>query len=348
MVEGGAFRATSIEKASRDAVFVYQHQTRPDSAESYRLVAEEWLPEEFEHPVYLILRPDGTEADPANRHYHQALPARQIEKMIDGVARDWGRGLSGRDWEEARDALAGAEEQIAAGKVDEALPALEKLAKLRARCGVKDRAAALLDLIGRARALAGAVAETNAPAAARLAALDLVGAWRLLRKSTAEGADAAAERILAEIRRFVRLRPVRLDKLLLSTGTLYYLRAEWETDLPAFDGLVLQLGYLTEAPKSFEGFATFDRVEPYRHHRAAFSMRSVDFRLKDVVNARAELWLDGVLVAEKRLAEKPAEFPYETQSVMVGPDLLTESDTLGSHVKATLRKYELGRYRPSR
>lgn len=348
MVEGGAFRATSLEKASREAVFVYQHQTRPDSAGSYRLIAEELMPEEFLHPVYLILRPDGTEADEANRHCHEALSARQIEKMIDGVARDWGKGLSGRDWEEARDALAAAEEQVAAGKVDEARPALEKLAKLRARCGVKDRAVALLDLIDRARKLAGAVAETDPPAAARLASLDLVGAWRLLRKSTADGADAAAEQVLAEIRRFVRLRPVRLDKLLLSTGTLYYLRAEWETDLPAFDGLVLQMGYLTDAPKSFEGFATFDAVEPCRHHRAAFSMRAVDFRLHDVVNARAELWLDGVLVAEERMAKTPAEFPFESESVMVGPDLLTESDTLGSRVKATLRKYELGRYRPSR
>ena len=347
-MEGGAFRTKSFEKTSRNYVFVYQHQTREDSVDSYRLVTEEYLPEDFLHPAYFFLRPDGTEADPANRHHHEALSAGQMEKILAGIQKEWGRGLDEKDYAAAKAKLEEAEAHLAAGEREAAVPLLEELAKLRERCGIKDRAKAWLTLIGEADALLPAVAEASADAAKSLGALDVVGAWRTLGRMDGEAPEALAGKLLDAIRAHVRLAPVRLERVFLSTGSLYYLRAEWATELPQFDGLVLQLSYLTDAPKSFEGFAKYREMEPFGHHRAAFSMSHRAFRLKDVVNGRAQLWLDGVLLGESLKAETPADFPWVDESVMEGPELLGEDDTLGARVKAKLEDYRIGRYPPAR
>ena len=86
-----------------------------------------------------------------------------------------------------------------------------------------------------------------------------------------------------------------------------------------FSGLTLTIAYLTDKGKTLEGFATYDQVRPYKHHRAATSLSSRMLRLADVTNARLQLWIDDFLLTEQLWkADGPKEFPYEDSNVQVG------------------------------
>ncbi len=353
-MEGGTFQSPSLARASRKYVFVLLHQTREDSRESYRLITEEYLPEEFLHPVYFFLRPDGTEVDAGNRHHHEALGPSQILKILDGIQRRWGRGLTEKEYAKHGPVFAEGRALFSRGKPAEAAERLAPLAGLKARCGLRDRAAAMRDTARVSADLASEWRELGCPeralfrgVAGALRAGDLPGAWRRLRARAEEGRlRAFREKIESELRRRIRLLPVRLSRVVAGGHIYWYLKAAWRSDLPAFDGLVLQLGYLCEGPRTCEGYARFDRVEPAPHHRAALSAAARDLRLRDVLDARARLWLDGLLLHESHHRRPPRAFPaMEDGHVLVGPDLLRKEDALAVDYRAKLVDYRLGTYR---
>ncbi|MEN8151901.1 MAG: hypothetical protein ABFS86_18950, partial [Planctomycetota bacterium] len=93
------------------------------------------------------------------------------------------------------------------------------------------------------------------------------------------------------------------------------------------------------------GYAKFDQLRPYHHHRAATCLDSRMLKLQDVTNARVQLWLDDVLLAESLWKpDVPTEFPFEESHVIVGPDLLSEKESLGVGVRAAKTRYRVGRY----
>ena len=80
-------------------VFIYLHRTKAETWEDYRRFVTEFLPEKFNHPQYLFLRPDGTEIDASLRHDHEALSAGQIVKILKrNIWPVTGKGLKPKDW----------------------------------------------------------------------------------------------------------------------------------------------------------------------------------------------------------------------------------------------------------
>ena len=355
-MEGGAFQSKKLAKASHDYVFVWLHQTQADSCASYKLVTEEFLEEEFLHPAYIFLRPDGTEIDKANRHHHEAITAQLILKILDRAQKDWGRGLSEKDYGEARASMDRALSLFVEKNEEESRKLLAGLAKLRERCGIRERAEAMLgEMAIRKKLLADWTAREGvrqglAESVERtLRSGELVTTFRTLRKASDEAAESFLPAVTEALKETIRLRPLRLDRVFADQRSYYYLRAEWETDLMPFSGLTLTLAYVTDEGMTLEGFGTFDRVRPYRHHRAATSLSSRMLKLQDVANARIQLWIDDFLLAESYWkADGPKEFPREDSNVVVGPDLLREEESLGVGVRAQLRRYQVGRYGPAK
>ncbi len=344
-MEGGAFQSKALLEESRKSVFVFLHQTREETHPSYHLITREYLEEDFLHPVYFFLRPDLTEVSKENRHHHEALGPSQIRDVLVETRKEWGAGLSEADYAKHRAALAEAEARLAAGAFAEAKALFAPLAGLKARCGIRDRAAAALRFIAALAGLSAEAAPLGGEPVALLGRGDLPGALRELRRADrGEAGKALAEKVLVAIREFVRLRPLRYEMLLLTTGTYHYLRAEWESDLPPFSGLALQLSYRTDDGKTSESYGLYDRVQPFRHHRAAVSVTSRDLRLAKVANARAQLWLGDVLLHEELLRKEPADFPEDESHVKVGPDPLPPDETLGAWVKSEGREWKVGRY----
>ncbi len=357
-MEGGAFQSKSLARASvNDYVFVFLHQTRADSVKSYKLFTEEYLEEEFLHPAYFYFRPDGTEYDKAERGHHMALTAQHIDKVLKQIAKEWGRGLGKKAYGEALATLEAAEKQMAAEETTAARAGLDRVSRLKARCGVKDRAVAMLrlmdaqiELLAAWRAIEDLPEQAKTGIEKALLGLDPVSALRLLRRERLElpAALAFEEQLTGFLRQTIRLDPVKLDKIYLKTGTLYCLKALFATDLPDFDGLVLQISYRTDRDKTLEGFATFNRVRPYRRHRAAVCLSARDLHYAEVANARVQLFVGDVLLAESLLAKSPADFPLEDSHVVFGPDLLKSSESLSAGARADLRLYKIGRYVPKR
>jgi hypothetical protein len=357
-MEGGVLQQRKLEKASKDFVFVWQHQTQADSKDSYKVITEEYFEEDFFHPAYLFIRPDLTEADPANRHHHESVSAQFILKTLRKIQKEWGKGLSEKDAEKPMAELASVEQPAAVGNWEVALPVLEKLAKLKARCGIRERAKRLLRLkeVGDELregwnpfvAKFGRAVSRKAGDAIRKS--QLVWLYRIVEGETApEGMEkewaAYRDQVVAAMRETIRLRPVTMQKVFLSTGSYRYLRAVWQTDLPEFPGLVAHLAFLTSHPKTIEGHAVYDDVKQHLHHRAALSITTRDLRLRKITNLRVQLWIDGLLLHESLLNESPTEFPEDTSNVKVGPALLEEQDSLGVWTHSRVRDYRLGRYK---
>jgi hypothetical protein len=337
-------------------MFVLLHQTAEDSGASYKLVTEEYLEENFLHPAYFFLRPDGTEADEANRKHHMAMTAQFILKVLNRIQKDWGRPLSVKEYTAAKAQMVDAEKLFNAGKGEEAKALLAKLSRLKARCGLKERAKAMLREMGiREKLLAAWNAKEGVPEnfakeiEHALRTGHLVKAWRMLGKSGETAAEEMLPPVTEAIKELIRLKPLRMDKVYAESRAYYYLRAEWQTDMVPFDGLVLTLAYLAEGGKTFEGFATYDHVKPSRRHRAATSLSSRSLRLKNLVNARLQLWIDDLLIAESQWkADGPKVYPVEKSHVVVGPDLLKEEESLGVSNHSQFRKYGVGRYPPAK
>jgi hypothetical protein len=352
-VEGGAFQSKKLAKASQDFIFVWQHQTAADSCDSYRLVTEEFLPKDFLHPAYFFLRPDGTEVSKENRHHHEAISAQLILRILEETQKEWGKPLSGKDYEKAKAELAEAEAHYFASRADEARAVLEKLSRRRERCGVKERARTMLrDLEVRDRLLEAFRAEVpgddppedlrRPEEMIRRGRLDALYRWLGARDDGLS--KALLPKVVEALRESIRLKPLKMDRVFLDDKSLYYLKAEWETDLAQISALVMQIGYVTDKKETFEGWAVYDEVRPSTHHRAATSLSSRDLRLADLVNARVQLWLDGLLLHESRLKPEATEFPEQAGNVIIGPDLLGPDETLNSGAQANMRTYQVGRY----
>jgi hypothetical protein len=355
-VEGGAFQSKKLAKASVDNMFVFLHQTAEEPSGSYKLVTEEYLEEKFEHPAYFFLRPDGTEVSELNRHHHMAITAQLILKILKKIQKDWGRPLSVKEYKAAKADMVEAEKLFLAGKGEEAKKLLTKLSRLKARCGLKARASAMLsEMEVREKLLAAWNAKEGVPEKFAgeieysLRTGELVKAWRALRKSGETAAEEMVPPVTEALKELIRLRPLRMDKVYADTRAYYYLRAEWRTDMVPFDGLVLTLAYLAEGGKTFEGYATYDHVKPNNRHRAATSLSSRDLRLKNLVNARIQLWVDDLLIGESLWKpERPKDFPVEKSHVVVGPDLLKENESLGVSSHSNFKNYAVGRYPPAK
>ncbi len=357
-MEGGAFQSKSLARLSRsDAIFVFLHQTREDSVASYKLITEEYLEESFLHPAYLYFRPDGTEFDSKERMHHMAITAQRVEKVLGKIAKEWGRGLSVKEYGKALASIEAAEKLLTAESWEQAEGSLSAVTRLRARCGVKDRAKAVLRTIeARKRLLATWRAIEELPT--RFAGTveqslkqgDPVGALRILRKERSEHEQVVAfeEALLEHLRESIRLEPLRFDKVYLSTGTLYQLKARWATDLPEFDGLTMQISYRTDRDKTLESYAVYNDVRPYGRHRAAVSLSARDLHYTEVANARVQLWLSDVLLHESLLKEAPADFPREESHLVFGPELLTAAESLSAGARADVRIFKVGRYQPQR
>jgi hypothetical protein len=355
-VEGGAFQSKSLARLSKDdAIFVFLHQTRPDTVKSYKLITEEYLEESFNHPAYLYFRPDGTEFDKKERMHHMAITAQRAEKVLKKISKEWGRSLKVKDYEKALETIKSAEELLVAENWEEASGLLSGVTRLRARCGVKDRAKAILSTIeARKRLLADWRAIEELPRLLQqrveqtLKKGDPAGALRLLRKERSDLVPVAEfeKQVIAHLRETIRLEPLRFDKVLLSTGILYQLKACWATDLPEFDGLAIQISYRTDREKTLESYGIYNDVRPYGRHRAASSLTARDLHYAEVVNGRVQLWIADVLLHEALLKESPAEFPPETSHVMFGPDLLSADESLSSGAKAEVKVFKVGRYKP--
>jgi hypothetical protein len=326
-----------MAKESHQSVFVLLHQTREDCKPSYALLTREYLPEDFFHPAYFFLRPDGSEVDTANRHCHEALAAKQMVDILKDIRKAWGPGLTEADYAKHKAALAAAEKLVTDGDAAAARTALKPLAALKARCGLADRARACLRFLDAVEALAKELPAGEVAERARRG--DLAGALRELRRraSTDEASRAAADRVLEVIRSFVKLARVRYEPLVLAGVSYHYLRAEWSTDLPAFSGLTVELGYLADDGRALLGFGTFDEVAPFCRHRAAAGLTGGFLRGARVANLRVRLFIGDVLLAETLLAPAPAEFPAEADGVRTGPDLLSPDETLGTNVRGRLR-----------
>jgi hypothetical protein len=326
-----------------------------DSQPSYKLITEKYLPEDFLHPAYFFLRPDGTEADEANRHHHEALPGQRILKILKAIARDWGRGLDRKSWLEAKKEIALAELQCLSGGWEGARERLTKVAALRARCGVKEQAKALLAtldarhrLLEEWRGLEG-VPEVLVPRVAEaLAAGNFPDVWRAIRNHRGSAkippVNAFREKVEEVLLEGIRLKPVVLDRIDLSGRTYWTLKAEWETTLPEIDGLVVQLSYLTERERTHESYVVLDDVRPYARHRAACCLDSRQLRLADVVNLKVELWLDDLPLHTSRLEEEPARFPEDESHVLFGPDLMEPHESLAAGGRYEIREFHVGRY----
>ncbi|MEN8151715.1 MAG: hypothetical protein ABFS86_18005, partial [Planctomycetota bacterium] len=303
-MEGGAFQSKKMAKATHEYVFVWQHQTEPDSCESYKLVTEEFLEETFLHPAYIYLRPDGTEIDKELRDHHMSIPGQKMLQILDRAQKEWGRGLTEAEYAKHRETMKEAEELFVARKGEEAKKLLKGLGKLRQRCGLKERAKAMLaEMAVREKLLAEWNAREDTRPALKasiersLRIGEIVPAWRTLRKASDDVAEEFEKKVLEALSELIRLKPIRLDRVFADQRSYYYLRAEWETDLMPFTGLVLTLAYMTDRDRTLGGYAKFDQLRPYRHHRAATSLDSRMLKLQDVTNARVQLWLDDVLLA---------------------------------------------------
>jgi hypothetical protein len=168
--------------------------------------------------------------------------------------------------------------------------------------------------------------------------------YRLAVKRETPVAKALRPAAVEALRATIRLRPVRMDRVFLDDRSLYYLKARRETDLPEVSGLAMQIGYVDDKGKTYEGWAIYDGMKPSARHMAATSLSSRDLRLADIANARVQLWLDDLLIAESLLKPEPKEFPVEESNVLVGPDLLGPDETLNAGTRARMRKYTPGRY----
>lgn len=355
-MEGGTFQSKSLAASSRkDAVFVFLHQTQAASDPSYAITTREYFEEDFFHPAYVFLRPDGTELDKKHRNHHLTISAGYIDDVFAGIRKEWGsKGLSPEAWEKTKASLAEAEEATVAGDPEKARGIFKRVAGSKTRCGAKDRALAALRVLDlRAstaeawQALEGIDESLRAGVGKLLSAGDLGGALLALDKAPGIGVGSALagfrNTLLAGLKEAIRLSPARLDRVFLSTGTYYYLRAQWATDLPVVNDLAVQLSYVTSRAETREGYAVYDAVRPYGRHRACVSMTSRDFGVADLSNARVQLWLGKHLLHESLFKAEPSEFPEEASHVTVGPDLLDAKETLGANVKADLREYEVGR-----
>ncbi len=357
-MEGGAFQNKSLARVSRnDAIFVFLHQTREDSVKSYKLITEEYLEENFQHPAYLYFRPDGTEFDQSERMHHTALPAQRIARVLRRISKEWGKHLPVLEYEKALREIKAAEDLLRTGNWEEASGLLERAAGLRARCGVRDRATAILGTIeARKRMLAEWRSIEDAPRALAgsveqsLLEGNPVRVLQILRKDPVDDEKIAAFELglIAYLREVIRLEPLRFEKVYLSTGTLYQLKACWATDLPEFDGLGVQISYRTDRDQTLEGYGIYENMRPYSHHRAAVSLTARGLHYAEVVNARVQLWVADVMLDEAKLHDEPADFPPEESHVQVGPDLLGASESLSAGAKADVLLFKVGKYKPIR
>jgi hypothetical protein len=333
-----------MAKESHQSVFVLLHQTKPEHQPDYALLTREYLPEDFFHPAYFFMRPDGTEVDTANRHCHEALAAKQMIDILKEIRKAWGPGLSEADYAKHGATLGEAEKLLAAGDASAARAALKPLAALRQKCGLADRARADLRFLDAIEALAKEVPAGEV--ADKVGRGDLVGALRELRRRAArdETAEVAAGKVIEVLKGNVKLAPVRYEPLVLQGISYHYLRAEWSTGLPPFCGLSVELAYLTDDGRALLGWGTFDDVAPFRRHRAAASLTGGFLRGARVANLRVRLMVGDALLAEELLRPAPAEFPVEKGGVVSGPDLISPDETLGTFVRGRLRgEWQVGR-----
>lgn len=355
-MEGGAFQNKSLARMSRnDAIFVFLHQTREDTIASYKLITEEYLDEEFLHPAYLYFRPDGTEYDKKERMHHTALSAQRIEGVLKRIGKEWGKSLTVKEYEKALGETEAAEDLLRGEDWRDAANLLTGVTRLRARCGVKDRAQAMLrtidawkQLLTEWRAIEGAPRALAKKVDEALLAGDPSRALVLLRKEHSDHAQVVAveQKLIAHLREAIRLEPLRFDKVLLSTGTLYMLKARWATDLPEFDGLGIQLSYFTSREQTLQSYGVYENMRPCSRHCAAVSLTARGLHYAEVANARVQLWIGDVMLHEAKLSDEPAGFPPEESHVLTGPDLLTSAESLSAGARADVRLFKVGVYQP--
>jgi hypothetical protein len=321
----------ALGPASEHCVFIYLHRSKATTERDYRNVVTEYLPETFNHPIFLFLRPDGSEIDEALRHEHEYLSGSQIADILKKkVWPETGKGIRPRDWKRAEEAIAKATVALDAGDLDRATRSLRMPLKLSTRCGVRDRARFLQrdvvvrrDFTAKWDALSEAARAEWRGVREALAVGDLLGARRLLLRAPE---DAAARK---ELLRPIEKEIVRRFEVTQSEPQLIiyqnrghtYLEVSFAAGLRETPRLVVEMCAISEASDVFEARATFRNVTCSSRKMVCGTLPSAPLRGELVRAVRTRIFVDGLLVAEGAGERAPEPWPEPpSKKVTHGPD----------------------------
>jgi hypothetical protein len=332
-------------------VFVFLHRDRAETILDYKRFTIEFLPEEFLHPQFFFLRPDGTEIDETLRNEHHAYAASQIVKILE--TRIWpvtGKGLTPKLRDKAEQDLAKAKEALDAGKLDVAERALAPVLKLKPACGVKDRAAMLSDEI-RARGelaaawneLAATLTDPPAEVAGAIATGDWMGARKTLLRRGAE-ARGLVGRIEEAVRKQFAVDEAHYQLIIAQDRGHHYLEVSFRTGPPIVESLTLEISALSQKGEVFEGHTLLHNLPPSSRHMACATLSSMALRGNLVQSFRARLYLGDLLVGEKIADGAPAAWPEPpARDVKTGPDFFQPGDAYHTSSEVVPEEIRVGR-----
>jgi len=333
----------ALGPASESCVFLSLHRDREEFILDYKRVVTEFLPEKFNHPMFLFLRPDGTEISPELRHEHMYMSGSQIVKVLKKyVWPETGKGLTPKAWKKAEEGVVAARTAMDAGEFRQAERALAPVLKIKPKCGVRDRAGYMQKDIEARRSLLAlwdrASADMKDPPEKmreHLLAGDLFAARRAISARLLPGFE---EKLVAEIKSRFDLTEAWHQLTIMGTSAHHYLEATFSCGLQKAEGLRVEVSVLSEAGDVLDGNALVP-VVGYSSRRmfcATLTARSLKGNLVKAIRAR--LYLDDLLLAEKIEETGPSVWP-ESQKAMVGPDFYEPGDAW--HVSRDLELTEI-------
>ncbi len=333
----------ALGPASESCVFLFLHRDREEFILDYKRVVTEFLPEKFNHPMFLFLRPDGTEISPELRNEHMYVSGSQIAKILKKyVWPETGKGLKPKVWKKAEAGVVAAQAAMDAGDLGKAERALAPVLKLKPWCGVKDRAGYMKkDIAARRELLAiwdSASAEMKDPPEKMreyLEAGDLLAAREAISRRLL---PAFEEKLVAEIKSRFQMTEAQHQLTIMGTSAHHYLEATFTCGLQKAEGLRVEISIISDEGDILDGNALLPVVSwsSRRMFCATLTARALKGNLVKAIRAR--LYLDDLLLAEKIEATGPSVWPA-TEKAMVGPDFYEPGDAW--HVSRDLELTEI-------
>jgi hypothetical protein len=107
---------------------------------SYSFARNEYLPDFYLHPVFILLDSKGEVIDSDLNRLHDALSVKDLTSLLNSASKCTGTGLSRSEYMDAAALLTRARDDIGSGKAEEALRKLKRLSMIEKKCGIKQRA----------------------------------------------------------------------------------------------------------------------------------------------------------------------------------------------------------------
>lgn len=315
------------------------------TAQAYNFARDEYLPDWYLHPVFVMLGPDGEDIDVKDRVYHEALTPEQLAETLEKSLKKAARGLTRGQYAKAADQYARALRELEAGKAADALNKLRVLAMIEAPSALKRRAVVLADDIEGAAeffyGLAAAAVKAGAGDVASevvehlkekysgLDAAKKAGRLNTETETEADGEKAQAlsdayfsaasreygeaagtlaklgeegKKLAAEAKKLTAaglgIESVAVHKK--GEKQAYYdLRVRFTTGAAGAGPVRVNYYFLTDKGKLYAGSEEFEGIKPLSTYRCCAAVSGEMMAGAQIVNARAEMRVNGTLVSHK-------------------------------------------------